>query len=114
MFLLVIGIIGLGALVAIAIMLSGPAMAASQYTVAYGGTSDITEWSVCKRVVNSHASGASIMVPTNSSAEWVSFYTYPPAGVSVSTCPPPPPPPPSDGMGMVAMGDGGDSMGMGG
>lgn len=60
--------------------------AASSYQVANGASVDITEHGVCRRVVNNHASGAGIFVPTNTSPEWSSFYNNPPLGVSVSSC----------------------------
>lgn len=69
-------------------LVRGPALAADSHTIATGATTDITEWSTCKRVTNGHASSLSIFVPTKTSAEWTSFFTYPPAGVTIATCPP--------------------------
>lgn len=55
-------------------------------TVAYGGTQTITAFSVCRIVTNNSATLKSLYVPTYSSGEWSSFYTNPPAGVSVNGC----------------------------
>ena len=60
--------------------------AASSYQINYGANQDITEWSVCKNVANSHASGKAIFVPTNTSTEWSTFYTNAPPGVTIANC----------------------------
>jgi len=49
------------------------ATSASMYTVGVGATVTINEWGVCWKVTN-NTCGASIMVPTNTAAEWASFY----------------------------------------
>jgi hypothetical protein len=60
--------------VCVALFAAELANASDPYTVNYNTTQDITAHSVCKRVRNLHASGASIFVPTNTSTEWASFY----------------------------------------
>src|SRR3989344_3773352 len=62
------------------------AEASDNSTVNYNTNSNITAFSTCKKVTNNSGTGLSVYVPTQSSAEWASFYTNPPAGVSVSSC----------------------------
>lgn len=41
---------------------------------------------ICKNVANSHASGKTLMVPLNTTAEWTQFWNNPPLGVTVAAC----------------------------
>lgn len=58
--------------------------ASDGYTVNPSTYSDITAHSTCKRVTNAAAN--SVYVPTTYAGEWSSFYTYPPAGVTIANC----------------------------
>lgn len=49
----------------------------------------ITAFSICAAISNAHASNRALMVPIKTSAEWASFRTHPPAGVTVGACGPP-------------------------
>lgn len=60
--------------------------AATYYQVNYGATTTINEQGTCKRVTNNSGTGLAIFVPTNSSGEWEAFRTYPPSGVTLSSC----------------------------
>lgn len=60
--------------------------AATSYQVNSTALVSINEFGVCRDVTNNHASGKALMVPTNTSTEWASFYNNPPAGVTVATC----------------------------
>jgi len=60
--------------------------ASDNSTVNFGANSNITAFTTCKKVTNNSATGLSVYVPTQSSAEWSSFYTNPPAGVAAGTC----------------------------
>ena len=64
----------------------GCAYAASSYRLTNSISQDVTEFSTCKHVTNSHGSGQDIFIPTNTSAEWAQFYDHPPSGVTVSAC----------------------------
>jgi alpha-tubulin suppressor-like RCC1 family protein len=54
--------------------------------VTYGASSNITAFSTCKKVTNNSSKALSLYVPTTSSGEWSSFYTNPPAGVTIGSC----------------------------
>ena len=54
------------------------------YRVNNGASTDINEWSVCKKVTNN--TGKDIFVPTNTSNEWNLFRTYYPTGISLGNC----------------------------
>ena len=60
--------------------------ASDNFTVNYGTNQTITAHTECRTVTNDSAAGASVYVPTQTSAEWQSFYTNPPAGVTASSC----------------------------
>lgn len=60
--------------------------ASDNYTVSSGATLAVTAHANCRNVTNNSATGASVYVPTQTSAEWQSFYTNPPAGVTLSSC----------------------------
>lgn len=60
------------------------ANAVNSYSVASGASTDITEFSTCKKVTN--AGPLSIFIPTKISAEWTSFYTHPPSQITIGTC----------------------------
>lgn len=60
--------------------------ASDNYTVNHGANSNITAHATCGRVANNSATGASVYVPTQTSPEWQSFRTNPPAGVSITSC----------------------------
>ena len=61
-------------------LLARGASAAQYYQVPASGCIRINEWSVSKDVTNSYSLAA--FVPTNTSGEWSSAYTYPPATLS--------------------------------
>lgn len=67
-------------------IVASPLWATDSYTLSNSSTQNITEWSTCKRVTNNHASGLSLFIPTKTNAEWTSFYTSPPPGVTVASC----------------------------
>ena len=60
--------------------------ASDNSTVNFGANSNITAFTTCKKVTNGSATGLSVYVPTQTSAEWTSFYTNPPAGVTAGGC----------------------------
>ncbi len=62
--------------------------ASDNYTVNYNTNQSITAFSTCKKVTNGSATGLSVYVPTQSSAEWTSFYGNPPSGVTIASCGP--------------------------
>jgi hypothetical protein len=64
-----------------AALLCGTANAAS---INHGATNEVNAHSVCRNVSNN--SGGNLFIPTNSAAEWQSFYNNPPAGVSLGGC----------------------------
>src|SRR3990167_2656286 len=64
------------------------AEASDSSTVNYATNQSITAFSTCKKVTNGSATGLSVYVPTQSSAEWTSFYMNPPAGVTAASCGP--------------------------
>jgi hypothetical protein len=66
------------------LLMSHPARATDSYVIADGATQTINEFSVCQKVTNS--TGHTIYVPTLASAEWSSFRTHVPSGVSLSSC----------------------------
>jgi hypothetical protein len=55
-------------------------------SVATTATQTITAHGVCKKVTNSSSTGKTVYVPTQSVAEWASFYTNPPAGITLGSC----------------------------
>lgn len=63
-----------------------PLLASANSTVTHGTTQALTAFGVCKKVTNGSATGLSVYVPTQTSAEWQSFHTSPPAGVSIGSC----------------------------
>lgn len=60
--------------------------ASDNYTVNHGTNQSITAHTVCQRVTNNSATEASVYVPTETDPEWESFYSNPPAGVTISSC----------------------------
>jgi len=62
--------------------------ASDSSTVAFNTNARITAFSTCKKITNSSGTGLSVYVPTQSSAEWSSFYTHPPSGVAIGGCEP--------------------------
>lgn len=64
----------------------GYADASDNYTVNHGTNQAITAHTVCSRVTNNSATNASVYVPTQTSVEWESFRTNPPAGISLGAC----------------------------
>lgn len=60
--------------------------ASDNYTVDHGANLNITAHTVCNKVTNNSATSASIYVPTQTDPEWESFYTNPPAGVTIGSC----------------------------
>ena len=68
--------------------LAFPSHAQAQITaINNGATVEIDRHTVCRNVTNN--SGARIMVPTGTAAEWTAFRNKAPAGVSFATCVPP-------------------------
>lgn len=63
-------------------------IAADYYVLGASGSGTefltINEHSVCNSVGN--ASAQTIFIPTRTAGEWANFRTYPPSGVTVSTC----------------------------
>ena len=57
-------------------------------SVATTATQTITAFGVCKKITNSSPTAKTVYVPTQSAAEWSSFYTNPPAGVTAGSCGP--------------------------
>lgn len=80
--------IHVSSIVVAVVLLGFSAQAAVNYRATSGGTTVATEFSICKSIVNN--SGLDLFIPTNTIGEWSSFYTSPPAGVSVSPCAIPP------------------------
>jgi len=62
------------------------AYAATYYQVNYGATVTINEWSTCRKVTNSSATGLALFVPTNTQSEWDTFRGALPSGVTLSSC----------------------------
>lgn len=62
--------------------------ASDSSTVAHGTNQSITAHLTCKKVTNNSATGLSVYVPTVMSAEWTSFQTNPPSGITVIPCEP--------------------------
>ncbi len=60
------------------------AIAADSHTVTNGAAPEIDEHGTCNKVTNS--SGQSVMVPTKTTAEWSSFRSNPPSGISLASC----------------------------
>ncbi len=60
--------------------------ASDSSTVNHGGSLAITAHSTCRNVTNNSTTGASLYVPTVTAAEWASFYTNPPSGVTAGSC----------------------------
>lgn len=52
-------------------------LGATNYTSTAGGSVDINEWSIWKRIVNSCSNN--LFIPTNTSAEWTSYVNNSPA-----------------------------------
>jgi hypothetical protein len=67
------------------LLMSLPSLYAADFYQVNSGTSlQITEYSVCKDVVNHAAQG--VFVPTKTAGEWSSFYTNPPTGSTAASC----------------------------
>lgn len=49
-------------------------------------TKDVTAFSVCKRITNSHASLKPLMVPVKTNSEWSGFYTNASGGITIGAC----------------------------
>jgi len=62
------------------------AEASDSSTVNYNTNQSITAFSTCKKVTNGSGTGLNVYVPTQSAAEWASFYSNPPAGITISSC----------------------------
>lgn len=74
------------AVIALFIISIGYANASDNYTVNHGAHSNITAFSECRKVTNNSATNAHVYVPTQTDPEWESFYTRPPAGVTIGAC----------------------------
>lgn len=74
----------------LAVSLSNIALAVDSYVIQNPSASVIDEHSECRLVVNQHASGSAIMVPTKTANEWStgasSFSTNTPAGITLGPC----------------------------
>lgn len=74
----------------LAVSFSNLAMAVDSYVIQNPSASVIDEHSECRLVVNQHASGSAIMVPTKTANEWStgasSFNTNTPAGITLGPC----------------------------
>lgn len=57
---------------------------AASYNVSNATAPAVNEWGTCYAINNN--SGKSIFIPTNSSAEWSSFYSHLPSGVTAGSC----------------------------
>ena len=55
-------------------------------SVATTATQTITAFGICKKVTNSSPTAKTVYVPTQSSIEWLSFYSNPPVGVTIGSC----------------------------
>ena len=75
------------AVLAIILLGAAVAVASDSITVNYATNQNITAFSTCKSVTNNSSTGLSMYVPTVTEAEWSSFYTNPPSGVTAATCP---------------------------
>ena len=62
--------------------------ASDSSTVNFTTNQSITAFSTCKKVTNGSGTGLNVYVPTQSDAEWQSFYTNPPSGVTIGSCGP--------------------------
>ncbi|RYG94902.1 MAG: hypothetical protein EON58_15295 [Alphaproteobacteria bacterium] len=51
-----------------------------------GANKDVTAFSTCAKITNSHASGKALMIPLKTSAEWLAFRTKAPVGAVVGSC----------------------------
>src|SRR3989344_5684114 len=60
--------------------------ASDNSTVNFGANQSITAFSTCKKVTNGSATGLNVYVPTQSDAEWQSFYMNPPSGIIIESC----------------------------
>lgn len=72
----------------IAFLLASAALleASDNSTVNYGANQSVTAHSTCRTVTNNSGTGLSVYVPTQTSAEWASFYGSPPSGVAIGSC----------------------------
>ncbi len=61
-------------------------MAANSYIIPHATTVSVDELSLCQQVTNNHPSGKSVVVPTKTVAEWLSFRTNLPTGVTLGAC----------------------------
>src|SRR3989344_1875893 len=59
------------------------ALAAQYYSIGNGANATVNEWGTSKIVTNN--CGATIFVPTNTSAEWSNFRSYKPACATLAT-----------------------------
>lgn len=78
-------------LIVLIVVLAGAALAYASdgYTASQGTPVSITgPDGVCKKVTNNSGTGLSEYIPMASTAEWQSFYTNPPAGVTIAACAP--------------------------
>ena len=55
-------------------------------SVARSATQTITAFGSCRKITNASPTGKTVYVPTQSIAEWQSFYASPPSGVSIASC----------------------------
>lgn len=62
--------------------------ASDNFTVNYNTNQSITAFSTCKNVTNNSGTLKNVYIPTQSSAEWTSFYSNPPSGVTIGSCGP--------------------------
>lgn len=77
---------GLTILSALLFCLATSVNAANSYKINSGSSADIDEFGVCAKITNNHASGKAIFVPTKTSAEWSTFRSNKPSGVTSNIC----------------------------
>lgn len=58
--------------------------AATYYRINNGTSQQVDEFSICQEVANN--SGLDIHVPTKTAAEWAAFRSFPPTGVTLTSC----------------------------
>ncbi len=60
--------------------------ASDGFTVSHAQSQVITAFSTCRNVTNNSPTGSAVYVPTQTSAEWASFYDNLPSGVTAGSC----------------------------
>jgi hypothetical protein len=55
-------------------------------TINFTQSRNVAAHGTCRNVTNSHVSALTMFIPTFSLAEWLGFYSSPPAGIAISNC----------------------------